>query len=94
MFQGYMSRHQFITKDITTILLMSAVVNVSLLEKPLTYDFFARASNLVSLKLNDNCSILSYIAHIAHISEILYFRFTLTSDEVTITIDNALIRER
>lgn len=61
---------------------MLAVVNVSLLEKPPTYDFFARDSNLVSLTLNDNRgNILSYMARDA-ISEILYFRFTLTSGKL------------
>lgn len=81
MYQGCTSRRQLIAKDIAAILLMPAVVNISLLEKPLTYDFFACASNLVSLTLNDNRgSILSYTARDA-ISKILYFRFTLTSDK-------------
>lgn len=63
MYQGCTSRRQLVAKDIATILLTLAVVNVSLLEKLPTYDFFARASNLVSLTLNDNRSnILSYIA--------------------------------
>lgn len=77
-----MSHHQLIAKDIATVLLLPAIVNVSLLEKPLTYDFFARASNLVLLTLNDNRgSILSYIARDA-IPEISRFRCTLTSSEV------------
>lgn len=72
---------------------MPAVVNISLLEKALTYDFFARASNLVSLTLNDNHGgILSYMTRDA-IPEIPYFRYANERWSM-ITTDNGLIRGR
>jgi len=75
-----MSRHQLIAKDIANISLIPAIVNVSLLEKPLTCDFFARASNLVLLTLNDNHSSVLSSTVCDAIPQISYFRSTLTSE--------------